>query len=174
MTVLLKKLLKEENGLSLFQMIATVAIIGVILTLVVPAVSWLSKDTSPEKHRANAIQIVEAAKSYVKVNHYKPGTVEAITVHYFDKAHRSVKDTTLEANQYMTVTLRNLNESGIFRPVEDPQTGNEYDPDKTVIYVQEDADKQMNYWITLASGSTSYFDKMRYEDVLDGDAKVNQ
>lgn len=174
MTSLLNKLMRKEDGLSAFQIISTIAIIGVILTLVVPAVTWMSKDYSPEKQRANAIKITEAVKSYVLSNGYQPQAHEAVTVHYFDSAAKAVKDTPLEANTYMVITLKDLRSSGSFAAVEDPKTGEEYDQEKTLIYVQEDAKKDLSLWITLVSGSTLYFDKMRYEDVLDGDAKVNQ
>lgn len=170
----MKKRMQAEAGLSVVQIIFAIAIIGVILTLVVPAATWLSQDFSPDKHRANAIEITEAAKSFVISHGYHPTSKEAITVHSFDSAAKAIKDASLEANTYMTITLKDLRSSGSFAAVKDPKTGEEYDQEKTVLYVQEDANKRMNIWLTLASGSTLYFDKMRYEDVLDGDAKVNQ
>ncbi|MGD8190126.1 type II secretion system protein [Brevibacillus ginsengisoli] len=174
MTNLLKRLTYKEDGLSAFQIISFIAIIGVILTLVVPAATWLSKDYSPEKQRANAIQISEAAKTYVLTHGYKSDAHEVVTVHYFDSASKTVKDTPLEANTYMLISLKDLRSSGSFAAVKDPKTGEEYDQEKTLIYVQEGAKHDISLWITLASGSTLYFDKMRYEDVLDGDAKVSQ
>ncbi|MGC5327211.1 hypothetical protein [Brevibacillus sp. SYSU BS000544] len=171
-----KKLVQNEKGISFYQILLIIASIGVVLTLVVPAVTWMQKDNSPEKQRANAIHIVESAKKFIVANGYKSENNETVTLRYFEPVDKNKveKEISLEANSYMTISLKDLKESGIFKSVDDPKTGEDYDLEKTIVYIQEDASKQLNYWVTLASGTNAYFDKMRYEDVLDGDAKVKQ
>lgn len=171
-----KTLIQNEKGISFFQILLIIASIGVVLTLVVPVVTWMQKDNSPEKQRANAIHIVESTKKFIVANGYKAEPNEPVTLNYFEAVDKNkvAKEISLEANSYMTISLKDLKESGIFKSVDDPKTGEDYDLEKTIVYIQEDATKQLNYWVTLSSASTAYFDKMRYEDVLDGDAKVNQ
>lgn len=169
---------KDEKGLTLIELLAVIVILGIIAAIAVPSITGITNNTKKEAHRANATQIVEAAKQYVAINGYKEGTGVAKTMKKAGSDGKPVEDTTaaLAENKYMSVPLNTLISSSYFPDagIADPEGGT-YDKTDTVVYIKEvttGTNKAYKYWINLAkSASVDYFTDMIYDDVLDGEAK---
>ncbi|MDF2606480.1 MAG: prepilin-type cleavage/methylation protein [Bacillales bacterium] len=65
MKKLLKKRLKNQRGLTLVELLAVVVILGIISAIAVPSIGKIIEETRVKAVKADAIQIINAAKLYV-------------------------------------------------------------------------------------------------------------
>jgi len=98
-----KRLLKNERGLTLIELLAVVVILGIISAIAVPSIGGLIDNTKKDAHIANAQQIVNAARL----------------------AYASDSTDT-------SYTLKDLISNGYLEPLEKPGGGN-YDEDNSIV-----------------------------------------
>ncbi|WP_261133096.1 type II secretion system protein [Bacillus sp. Marseille-Q3570] len=60
-----KSMVKSERGFTLVELLATIVILGIIAAIAVPSIGKLIENTKEDTHKANAMQIIEAARLYV-------------------------------------------------------------------------------------------------------------
>ncbi len=171
-------LAKEEKGLTLIELLAVIVVLGIIAAIAVPSISGILGNTKKEAHRANATQIVEAARQMVAIKGYKPGTDGAIQMKRINETNGSIEnDKELKANSYMKIKLEDLINDGYFpkEGITNPEeSGKYYDTADTVVYVLEDDKHNFDYWVNLrqkGNSGTNYFENMKYEDIVSGKAK---
>ncbi|RID88168.1 prepilin-type N-terminal cleavage/methylation domain-containing protein [Peribacillus asahii] len=64
----LKKLLKNQKGLTLVELLAVVVILGIIAAIAVPSIANIIDNSKKDAHVANAEQLVGAARLAVAAN----------------------------------------------------------------------------------------------------------
>ena len=63
-----KRLLKNERGLTLIELLAVIVILGIIAAIAIPAIGGLINKSKDDAKIAEGIQIVNAAKLYMTAN----------------------------------------------------------------------------------------------------------
>lgn len=136
----LKKLHKNEKGLTLIELLAVIVILAIIAAIAVPSITGIIGKTKKESHRANAQLIIDAARYKITVEDFKPdgGTGDTQTI----SLKSIVADGFLEKN-----------------PVDPQGNGTQtYDEDATIVKVVKAADEKSTYSITLKGVKTqAYF-----------------
>lgn len=63
-----KKMLKNEKGLTLIELLAVIVILGIIAAIAVPSIGGIIQKSREDAVKADALQILNAAKIYVSSN----------------------------------------------------------------------------------------------------------
>ncbi|MGX1192721.1 type IV pilin protein [Metabacillus sp. SLBN-84] len=63
-----KKMLKNERGLTLIELLAVVVILGIIAAIAVPAIGNVISKSKEDAIHAEAVQVLDAAKLFVSTN----------------------------------------------------------------------------------------------------------
>jgi type IV pilus assembly protein PilA len=63
-----KRLIKNEKGLTLIELLAVVVILGIISAIAVPSIGGIINKTKDDAKIAEGIQIINAAKFYISAN----------------------------------------------------------------------------------------------------------
>lgn len=136
----LKKLHKNEKGLTLIELLAVIVILAIIAAIAVPSITGIIGKTKKESHRANAQMIIDGARYKITSEDFKPdggtGNLE-------------------------TITLEKIVDDGFLEKVpKDPQGSGDYSKTGTNVAVTMDtATNKLTYKITLVGTSgTKYFD----------------
>jgi type IV pilus assembly protein PilA len=63
-----KRFLKNEKGLTLIELLAVIVILGIIAAIAVPSIGGLINKTKEDAVKADAVQLLNAAKLYATTN----------------------------------------------------------------------------------------------------------
>ncbi|WP_394580157.1 type II secretion system protein [Cytobacillus firmus] len=83
----LRKRLKDQKGLTLIELLAVIVILGIIAAIAVPSIGGLIDKTRDDALKADAVQVLNAAKLYTASNNITAST--------------TLSNTTGELNQYL-------------------------------------------------------------------------
>ncbi|MEW4284245.1 type II secretion system protein [Priestia koreensis] len=77
-----KKVLKNQKGLTLIELLAVVVILGIIAAIAIPSIGNIIQKSKEDALKADAMQVISAAKTYVSANGIpdENGTVAAGTI----------------------------------------------------------------------------------------------
>jgi type IV pilus assembly protein PilA len=140
---MLKRLLKNERGLTLIELLAVIVILGIIAAIAIPAIGAIIDNSKKDAHIANAQQLANAARL-------------AISSGGFDENKN-------------TFTMKELHDAGYLEkiPKSPGKKSKEYDEDESLVEIErtkikDDNDKEtggenIKYKVTLVDKSDKNF-----------------
>ncbi|MGX1899975.1 type II secretion system protein [Thermolongibacillus altinsuensis] len=93
---MLKRIIKNEKGLTLIELLAVIVILGIIAAIAIPSIGGIINKSKDDAKIAEGIQIINAAKLYMTANSFTPdanSTVETLTNTQLGDYLDSVDDT---------------------------------------------------------------------------------
>ncbi|WPZ17559.1 prepilin-type N-terminal cleavage/methylation domain-containing protein [Geobacillus subterraneus] len=88
---MLKRMIKNERGLTLIELLAVIVILGIIAAIAIPAIGGLINKSKDDAKVAEGIQIINAAKLYMTANNPSQFPV-TLTTNQLDPYLDNVKD----------------------------------------------------------------------------------
>jgi type IV pilus assembly protein PilA len=73
-----KKFLKNEKGLTLVELLAVIVILGIVAAIAVPTIGSVIQKSRENAVKADAIQVLNAAKTYVAENGVPQNTADDV------------------------------------------------------------------------------------------------
>ncbi|WP_025845177.1 prepilin-type N-terminal cleavage/methylation domain-containing protein [Brevibacillus agri] len=128
---MLKKILKNERGLTLIELLAVIVIIGIIAAIAVPSIGNIIENSRRDAHVANARMLIDATKMRITTNQL--GTAVA------DR----------------TFTLDQLRGWGLIQDIRVPGDNGSYDGEDTFVVVNRGANNILTYHVTLAAAGSA-------------------
>ncbi|MCT2343135.1 prepilin-type N-terminal cleavage/methylation domain-containing protein [Bacillales bacterium AN1005] len=75
---LLKKHIKNEKGLTLIELLAVIVILGIIAAIAIPSIANIIEKSRFDAIKADAVQIMNGAQTYVSSNDIEAGNEENV------------------------------------------------------------------------------------------------
>ncbi|NGQ94319.1 prepilin-type N-terminal cleavage/methylation domain-containing protein [Brevibacillus sp. SYP-B805] len=167
----LQRIWKEEKGLTLIELLAVIVILGIIAAIAVPAITGITSNTKKEAHKANARQMIEAAKQIVAISGFNPDTpnVSVYPVNNDGTLGTAVVEGDDSGNnkEVMEITLNELESAGYFTGIKDPESNNNYSGSSSAVYVykKNSSDKAYTYAVKLEGNSNTYIKTIEEKDI---------
>ncbi|MED3500851.1 prepilin-type N-terminal cleavage/methylation domain-containing protein [Brevibacillus agri] len=129
---MLKKILKNERGLTLIELLAVIVIIGIIAAIAVPAIGNIIENSRRDAHVANARMLIDATNMRITTNQL---------------------GTTDDDRKF---TLAELRDWGLIQDIRVPGDNGSYDGEESFVRVERDADNNiLTYHVTLAAAGSA-------------------
>ncbi|MFX3623032.1 MAG: type IV pilin protein [Ectobacillus sp.] len=72
-----KRMLKNEKGVTLIELLAVIVILGIVAAIAIPSISSVIQKSKEDAVKADAIQVINAAKTYVAANGLEDTALDA-------------------------------------------------------------------------------------------------
>lgn len=123
--MMLKRIIKNERGLTLIELLAVVVILGIISAIAVPSIGGLIDNSKKDAHVANAQQMINAAKIAVTAD----------------------KSLIPDDSGPVRIELKKLESNGYLEKVKDPDGGT-YNKTDSYVMISNDNNK-LSYSVKL-------------------------
>jgi type IV pilus assembly protein PilA len=148
---MIKRLVKNERGLTLIELLAVIVILGIIVAIAIPAIGAIIDNSKKDAHIANAQQMVSATRLAVSSDPAIAGT--------------SGTDTDGKTTVTIEFTMKELNDNGYLERIpKSPGNKGPYDQDKSKVVLTKKGNTR-TYKVTLV-GSNNF----KYVDDVNIDA----
>jgi type IV pilus assembly protein PilA len=147
---MMKRLVKNERGLTLIELLAVIVILGIIVAIAIPAIGAIIDNSKKDAHIANAKQMASAARLAISTN--------------------QVSGTTI------TLTMKQLNDQGFLDKIpKSPGDLGNYDTEKSEVVVTKDANGKRTYKVTLVGTEGTYINGNKdVDDLVRDDVTIDK
>lgn len=142
---MLKKLIRNEKGLTLIELLAVIVILGIIAAIAIPSIGGLIDNSKKDAHVANAQQMINAAKIAVTAD----------------------KSLIPSSGQSKNITLEQLENDGYLETMKDPDNGT-YDKEGSFVKITNNNNK-LSYSVKLINDKRGVQNSSTGDPVAEGD-----
>ncbi|MEK4166906.1 prepilin-type N-terminal cleavage/methylation domain-containing protein [Anoxybacillus sp. FSL W8-0104] len=142
---MLKKLIRNEKGLTLIELLAVIVILGIIAAIAIPSIGGLIDNSKKDAHVANAQQMINAAKIAVTAD----------------------KSLIPSSGQSKNITLKQLENDGYLETMKDPDNGT-YNKEGSFVKITNNNNK-LSYSVKLINDERGVQDSSTGDPVAEGD-----
>jgi type IV pilus assembly protein PilA len=146
---MMKRLVKNERGLTLIELLAVIVILGIIVAIAIPAIGSIIDNSKKDAHIANAKQMASAARLAISTN--------------------QVSGTSI------TLTMQQLNDQGFLDKIpKSPGDLGNYDTDDSKVVVEKNATTgKRTYTVTLVGTNGTYISGVEVDELDRGDVDID-